>query len=213
MKPNRRSRWKSVVVLATILTVGVTSACLLLFKAQKRQAFFSAVDPETGYRCRFTVSAGWHIDVPVIWDSWQDMGSNSFTAPPPGPIRRWCETHLWHRSTSTPTRIYLASSSLQNYPLGLNEGYPGRIAFLNNPPLIYRHLRIDGCPATLCQSEVKRGGKSIRATMLSIYSPASRTIYTIYGLPEISNSDQVYREVLEISESFHVEKVKGDRRR
>ncbi|MCW3096604.1 MAG: hypothetical protein JWL77_2222 [Chthonomonadaceae bacterium] len=92
-------------------------------------------------------------------------------------------------------------------PLGLKDGYPSAVSFSRSQPLVLQHLHIHGCPATLCQSEGKHSGKPFRATLLYIYAPAPTTMYLLYGLSDISDSDQIYREIQDIGASFRVEKV------
>jgi hypothetical protein len=191
------------------LAVGIMMSCLFLRKIQQRKAYVSEIDPASGYRCRFTISAAWNIDVPTVWDSsGEDMGCASFTASPPGPVSRWISARLLHRPPSDPARIHLAISTLDRFPRGLKDGYPRAVSFSRSQPLVLQHLHIHGCPATLCQSEGKRYGKPCRATFLFVYAPTPKMMYVVFGLSDISNSDQIYREIQDIGASFRVENAR-----
>jgi len=203
---SRRRRWQPLVVLTTVVVVGIVATCLLICKVQERRDFVGRVDTLSGYRCRFTLSSAWRqYDGP----SQDDLGilsqEDSFCPPPPNPITAWIAVHLLHKvlPPETPT-IALMMVRPNSTMFHVRDGYP-ELAGANppSPDISQRHLRIDGCLATV----VTQTNSDYRAMWLIVSVPNVPVIYavTAYDVPsDIAQSDH---EMQAIMSSFHVERV------
>jgi len=212
MKTTRRFRWKPLGVLTAVLVVVVVATCLFVGKAQEQKEFVSQMDPESGYRCRFTVSSDWHKDsnsasgVPGSAFLYMD----SFSPAPPNPIMSWISTHLFHQTETAmlPPNISLicprphATRSI----FQVQAGYPElvhRNQVNSNRITTHRHLRIDGFPAIVTTV----ADKSYNGTMLIVYVPDHSVSYVVNGGTDTQNAAPVNLEMQAIISSFHVEKV------
>lgn len=208
---SRRFIWKPLTILTVMLSVGV-AAGLWIRQGQKRTAFFGNVDKASGYRCRFTLSSNWHRH-----DSLSELASDvvdvmSFTPPELSPVLRWIGSHIPHRSESTQLPPFItpeislitntvrqpsdASLFLNGYPI-VNER--GRL-------LTERHLNIDGCPATVVETDLTDTTPPIRAATLLVYTPDRKVVYIVRAFLLVPEN-QGDREMEAIIASFHIEKV------
>ena len=212
MQRNSRDRRKTIAIVASILAGITFVACLLLSMRQKRTEFVGNVDPTSGIRCRFLLAADWkRTDNLVFTKAPGYVDEAEFSAPPPGPIRKWIEAHLlrkpfplWHKPV-----IYLVSlspsTSLLGQYLQIQAGYPELLS-TNIPSttrFTQRHLRIDGCPATVLTVT----DRNYSSNALLVYVPEASVAYMISGLSWSQNTAQVDHEMQAIVSSFHIEKV------
>jgi len=128
MKSIVQARWRPLALLSVLIVSGVVVSCLLIIKAQERKEFVGNVDPESGLRCRFTISADWQqkADPNSERDPWSRLvDHNSFISRPP-PIRQWLDSHILHRSIAKPVETYLTTTKGNPLPKGfhLGNGYP-----------------------------------------------------------------------------------------
>jgi hypothetical protein len=77
--------------------------------------------------------------------------------------------------------------------------------------IAYRHLHVDGFPATFVSSDEGIAPYRFRRTVLLVFVPNHSMLYVVLG----NGEGVVEREMQEIVASFHVEKVAtptGDKR-
>ena len=206
-----RSGWKPVAVLTVALSV-VVAAGLWVRQGQKRAEFLGNVDPASGYRCRFTLSSNWHRHEDRSGRASDVVDFYRFTPPEIGPILRWIETHIPHRSKPTQLppfiapEIYLITNHVRQSSdiAPLLNGYP--IVPRLGEPLTERHITIDSCPATIVEDALTDTVPPIRTATLLVYTPDRKVVYSVnafFLVPE----NQGDREIQAIIASFHIEKV------
>lgn len=155
MKHRNRSFRKFLrALVAVLLVVGVVSI-LLLGRAQKRREFTGNVDPESGFRCRCSISTVWqrtdnrtHLEKSSAAPF---LDYDAFRYPGPGRLRRWIEAHLPHLPHRETPELYLRAFRKQDLPdyITLQKGYPALEPSAHDSLLKQRHLRIAGNYATV----------------------------------------------------------------
>lgn len=224
MKIRNRSRRKFLVVSAVATTLVVAAACLWVGKMQARHEVFGGIDPASGFRCRYTVGAGWGANVGQIGSgsaaSWKlehfasgksywILDANWFDAPRPSPLQEWIDSHSGKRAYQGPRSInqdtLRANDMAKLFPI--RDGYPEPVLKPQAHILSHRHFRVDGCPATVVDAEMLNG-ESERTMIVCIYVPAPALLYELQfrGAP-MSESAPLDRELQAILASFHVEKI------
>jgi hypothetical protein len=195
-----RGRWKPLAARAVILVVGVVMPGLLIGKIWERQEFVGRVDPASGYRCRFTVSAEWkrRLNTP---DPAEPFESEAFTLAH-SPIGEWIDNHLLHRSLSDPPTIDLLDGRLNGRAgRGVTEFKP---SFLGSDQTDTDHrFKIDGYPSVVL---TMRSGWHYE-TKLIVYVPEVTVVYEISCKTEDEDIARVESEMQEIISSFHIDKV------
>lgn len=207
-KRRKRSSRFPVVLSIAVLLVGL-SGFFWAKKMQERTEFVSDVERTTGYRCRFTIGAGWkHSQEDSLLMVSSDLGNppDRFSPPPPNPLLQWISLHLLHRPTpqSEPAAISLfveATGSPAEAPL--QNGYPEFPEA--TPPLSKRYLIIDGCRSTLATYPYS-GTSTGHETHLLICTPDHKVIFQFIAYSSMQG-DQTDRELQEIIRSFHMEQV------
>jgi hypothetical protein len=201
---SKRLRWKSVIAFAVILVVSVIALCLLASKTPERKGFVGNMEPESGYRCRFTLSSSWRVTGRDIALS-PGVLDNATFKPARSPIREWIDRVLLHRQTAIQPMIGLravtkdtASWSDFKYQAGYPELWLGPREHI----LTRRRLWIDNCPATVVSFELAR---SHPHTLLSVAVPDHSVVFMIRD--GNLKSEDLNREMQAIISSFHIEKV------
>jgi hypothetical protein len=186
----RRHKWNPLASLAAILGVSMVLLCLLVNKAQERTEFVGAVDPASGYRCRFTIASG--------WKHYGD-GNVVFFCPAPSPLLKWMAVHLFHETADTGTTWAIemvTETDGRNLRLWSSE----KIVTQN-------HFSIDGCPATVIHSSLDIYGNPPAMTRLWVTVPDQPIRYDMDATVDSPDSDQIEAEMQAIISSFRVEKV------
>jgi hypothetical protein len=217
---SKRSRWKPLSVLATVLVVSVASSWIIVGKAKDRKEFVGRVDPATGYRYRFLLSPAWKPqDLYSIWELPSEMEASFILMP--SPIRQWLDARLLHKASPEPLSIQLIGSKMSDDGWGFHivQGYPEYVVPVRMAVMpvttTHEHLHIDGYPATRARWEWKQTGTTVlHNTFLFVYIPENSTGYTLSAsckdTAELAVIDQ---EMQAIIASFHIEKVaSGDKR-
>lgn len=201
----RKSKRKLRVLLVAVLLVGL-AGFLWARKMLERKEFVSQIDPVSGYRCRFTVGAGWKQGGAGIGDE-AIVEAFHFIPPPGNPVLQWIADHLLHHSPSNAAdnSIEVDVISIPNgTSLPLRNGYPD--ASIWGPNLSERHFKIDGCLASVATIKYFSVSSSGYLTGLLIYTPDEKRFYE--GIAVYSTrGDATDREMQQIIRSFHIEKV------
>lgn len=209
-KPRNRSPWRAFFLLGVLLVMGLLT-WIFIGKARERKEFVSKVDPATGYRCRFTIGAGWkHTREDRRFMGNGDFGNppDRFLSAPSNTLLQWITVHLLHRSQSPsePAEIslFVQATSSQN-EVALQDGYPAVPPV--TPPLSEHHLIIDDCRATL-ETYPYPGTSTAHETDLLICTPDRKAVFQLIAYSAMQG-DGTDREMQEIIRSFHIEKVPG----
>ena len=199
-----RARWKPPAILAAVSIAGVVALYLVSNKPQKRRTIVGRVDPISGCRCRFTITYDWRIYSAANRQAGSRIESDVFL-PAAAPAREWIEDHILHRSlVEVPVISFVASPTTpRNAAVPIVDGYPELTPVGPRRLITYRHLRIDGFPATVVSSEEGPASHRFRRTALLVYVPDHSMLYEVTG----SGGAAMNREMQAIISSFHLEKV------
>ena len=220
---SKRARWKPRVCFLAILVVGIVALCLFIGKIRERKEFISKIDGVSGYRCRFTLAAGWSQEafLPPP-DMHTDMRAYEFTSPRVHATLRWVYNRLYSQETSPPSTVNMGPGTLQMsivlrifpgksqkvYGYSLSRGYPEPILEKGERILTCRHLMIDECPATLFSKEWMTPYRREHLTLL-VSTPDHKMLYEVGDFGRYMHIDDFDHEIETITASFHVERVKG----
>jgi hypothetical protein len=222
----RKLKTRRFLVPLCAVVFGVIVCCIGIGKMQERTEFVGKVDPNSGYRCRFTVPASWqHYNRPRYSDEQDIMDGSYFVPLAKSPVRQWIETHFLLASRTAGRSLISERAPLDYHATHLSPtyrtvhiqgGYP-EITEVRSWKISREHLRIDGYAATLSRVDVPIWNRSRtdHGIWLVVYLPDQATVYVV-GNPSVSpDFEQMAREMQMIISSFHVEKVavsRGSRR-
>ena len=197
----RRGHWRLAAALCVVLaalaiglTMGLERDCLAADRHRKRQALVGRVDPK-GYRCRFTLSSDWRSE------DERDLRH--------GPVDGQIDKAVFF-----PTRVRVVEIDLQTFgktmlprDVPILSGYPEPIDWGKDRLITHRHLRIDGCPATMVRAYWMDGGQRYRETEFYVYVPSRSILYLLHTCSQPAEYERADREMQAIIRTFHVERV------
>jgi hypothetical protein len=200
---------------AALAATGAIVCCAFIGKMHERTEFVGKMDPNSGYRCRFTISSNWHNEVNASPDYPNMIDHDMFIAPT-NPMGQWIECHLLHHGMADPPLIHL-----NTYPgrwvsdlIVFQNGYPEPSPLPNHQPVPHRHRWIDGFPATIEDDDFTiPNGILYHSVCLYVYVPNHAILYTVLatagplGSEDRRQIEQIDHEMEAIIASFHVEKV------
>jgi len=85
----------------------------------------------------------------------------------------------------------------------LIKGYPEVTSSSQSRMIEYRHLHVDGFPATFVCADEGIGPNRFRRTVLLVYVPDHSMLYVVLG----NGGVETDREMQAVIASFHIEKV------
>ncbi|MCW3100611.1 MAG: hypothetical protein JWL77_6229 [Chthonomonadaceae bacterium] len=202
MNPNSQTTQNLFAVLAISLAMGTALDCLAMRPVshrpaagthQKRKEFIGHADPK-GYRCRFTLSSDWQSE------DERDLRH--------GPVEGQID-----KAVLFPKRVRVAEISLQTFrktmlprDVPILHGYPEPVGWGKDRLITHRHLRIDGCPATMVRAYWVEGGQRYRETEFYVYVPSRSILYLTHTFSEPAEYERADREMQAIIGTFHVER-------
>ena len=196
----KRIRSKVLLGYGVALLIVVTATWLWIARMREPHLFVGKVDPETGYRCRFT--HGFALTQTQRPNSGNSLLDYAVFTPPSGHLRQWLESHLFHQPVAaTPQDSQIVLYSLAGIRID-------RLNISHRNDIVEQHdIRLSGYPATLLHLDSWNGGKHTRGTELYVYGPDHTLFYYISGSAEGANYERVDKEMQAIIASFRLERV------
>jgi hypothetical protein len=233
--PRKSGLWPVLLVLALLSVTAVWLTYLAM-----RRPYIGKTDPETGYRCTFTLAAYWN-PTGIVRPGWSLKRDDFvFALPKPPPFQTWLEKNVLHRTPlpdSFPelkNEIHVTSgdqirsgirSPFRNFVLQDDYPTPKHPDFVDPPGTIVmeeNHLLVAGQPALLrvtCAdipprsriSGVMRSGPSRFYTDTLVVKVKGKDLwFAIVGTAYDDHQEQIQNDVRAVGDSLHIEQVRGE---
>lgn len=204
--PQKRSQpgWWIVGVLFL-----VSAGVLISWSSRPRRIeYVSNIDPNTGYRCRFTIAADWKLyrspDYPGPNPTILDY--QTFTPRPKPPLIEWICMRVLHQDLKVKHKDFMMLHCPSEYASAfiVEEGYPQQLDTPAQQVCSRRHMRLDGQPATLTAYAA-----SNNYGYVLLVKPKQQTIFYEFAFSaEEANVPGLQDEMEQIASYFRLEKVR-----